>query len=143
MKVGPKQVIDKLGPLPLLLRPPRLVLKHHIIIPPPLQIKIRLVQQRIPHRNVTVARLLLGRLPLLLLLLPLLHPLPPDPLQLPLQLVVAVVITAVVLIFIILVLVVIVRLVAIVRVDVARFGEDAPPFGVGVFFVFAVGGVRG
>ena len=91
MKVRPQQVINKLGPLPLLLRAPRLVLEHDVIVPPPLDIEIRLVQQRVPQRNIALARLLLGRQPLALLALPLLGPLPPDPLQLALQLVVFVV----------------------------------------------------
>lgn len=91
MKVRPQQIIDKLRSLPFLLRPPRLVLEHDVIVPPPLDIEIWLVQQRVPQRNVALARLLLGRQPLALLALPLLGPLPPNPFQLALQLVVFVV----------------------------------------------------
>jgi hypothetical protein len=137
--------INKLLPLPLLLSPPRLVLKHHIVVPPPLDVEIRLVQQRVPQRNVALALLLLGRLPLALLALPLLGPLAPHPLQLALQLGFLVVVGRVR---------VVIRAVVVVGagcgavrvrvgVDVAGLGEDAPPFGFGVFVLVwgvAVGG---
>lgn len=92
VEVTPQQVIHKLFALVLVLRAPRLVLKHDVVVPPPLDGEVGLcaaavvVQQGVSPRNLPLAllRLRSGFLPLLPFAL--LLPLALDPLQLPLQL---------------------------------------------------------
>ena len=53
VEVTPQQIVDKVLLLPTILCSSRLVLKHHIVIPPPLHAVILvLVQQRVSQRNV-------------------------------------------------------------------------------------------
>lgn len=73
--------VDELLVLSPIIRPPRLVLEHHIIIPSPLHVKVRLVEQRVPEGDVALARLLLDGSLFALLALSLLGPLAPDLLQ--------------------------------------------------------------
>ncbi|KAK0738427.1 hypothetical protein B0T18DRAFT_246601 [Schizothecium vesticola] len=119
-----KTHIDKFLLLPLVLRPASLVLENNIIIPPPLDVEVWLVQQRIPQRNVLLLLLLLLLGTFSLFPLPLLDALPPDPLQLPLQfglVIVAVVVAAIV--------VVVLFFVRVVRINVPCLLQYPPSFG--------------
>jgi hypothetical protein len=66
MKVRPQQIIHKLLPLPFIIRPARLVPEDDVVVPPPLDAEVGLVEQRVAERDIALLRLLLRGEPLAL-----------------------------------------------------------------------------
>lgn len=123
MEITPQGIVYELLALALVLRPARLVLEHHIVVPPPPDREVRLVQQRVPLGDVALPLSRLGRRPLPLLPLPLLLALALDPLQLPLQLRLLVAVVVAVAIAVVVVVIILIRptgRVRVVCVDVPR-----------------------
>lgn len=107
MKVTPQHIVHKLLALPSLLRTSRLVLEYHIVVPPPLDRKVSLVQQRVAPRDVLLPLLRLGRRFFPLLTLALLLPFSFHPLQFTLKLCLLVVRVALVGVTVIIIIVII------------------------------------
>lgn len=115
MEVGSKRVVDKLLLLPPFVSVSRLVLEHYIVVPPPLDVEVWLIQQGIPEGNVFLPLFLLLPCPFGLFSRPPLSLFPPHPLQFPLKFCVRVVIAVAILTFV-------TFLIAIIRINISSLG---------------------